>query len=162
MAQIKGLLVVLTLVILANFIVALVVFVLISAEIGVLEQSQTNGKNSAQQSVVGQIESANKLGDDVIKITSGTVYPQTIINIISSSLPEGLKVTDYRLDMVRGTSVDRQQLLTFKKNLEETGKFSSVSIPVSSFEKDKDLEFEASFGFLELAKGTKKQLKLQI
>ena len=168
MAQIKGLLVVLTLVILANFIVALVVFVLISAEIGVLERSQTDGKNSAQQSVVEQIESANKLGDDVIKITSGTVYPQTIINIISSSLPEGLKATDYRLDMeegnilVRGTSVDRQQLLTFKKNLEETGKFSSVSIPVSSFEKDKDLEFEASFGFLELAKGTKKQLKLQI
>jgi len=64
--------------------------------------------------------------------------------------------------LVRGNSSDRQELLTFKQNLEESGKFSKVSIPVSSFEKEKDLEFEANFGYLELSKGKKKQLKLQI
>ncbi|EKD62626.1 MAG: PilM, partial [uncultured bacterium] len=168
LGQIKGLVFVSSLVVLANFVVILIVFVLTTTEVTVLERASRNGESKNAENVIAQIEEANELGDNVVKIASAAIYPQTIINAIKSSTPESLVVTEYKIDMeegnilVRGSSVDRQQLLTFKRSLEEAGKFSKVSIPVSSFEKERDLEFEASFAYLDLAKTNKKQLKLQI
>jgi len=170
MKQLRSLVFASTLAILANFIVVLVVFILITSEINVLERANQNesGLKGKDKGVIKGIEDTNVLTDKVVKINSSITPPQEIINAIYSSAPQGLFVSDYKIDMeegnilVRGNSSDRQELLTFKQNLEESGKFSKVSIPVSSFEKEKDLEFEANFGYLELSKGKKKQLKLQI
>ncbi len=42
---------------------------------------------------------------------------------------------------VEGKSVTREALLTFVKNLQTSGAFSSVDLPISNYAKDKDLDF---------------------
>jgi len=48
---------------------------------------------------------------------------------------------------ISGTSSNRQALITFKQNLEVFSEVSAVNIPISSFEKEIDLEFNMGFHF---------------
>lgn len=62
----------------------------------------------------------------------------------------GIKVTELswlRLDKkpvlsVSGTAQDRQALIAFEERLNSSGKFSSVTLPVSNLAKDKNISFK--------------------
>jgi hypothetical protein len=49
--------------------------------------------------------------------------------------------------VLNGVSVDRTSLINFEKNLEAVPEITQVTIPISSFEKETDLEFQLSFQY---------------
>jgi hypothetical protein len=46
-----------------------------------------------------------------------------------------------------GTALDRVTLITFQNNLNASGHFSEIALPVSNLAQDKDLEFQILFSF---------------
>ncbi|MCH7640647.1 pilus assembly protein PilM [Patescibacteria group bacterium] len=104
--------------------------------------------------VIQQIAEINAVSNRVLKITSSTIAPQIIFNSIAQALPPDVTVARYRIDLdtgeieVIGISATRQALIDFKQALEEVTDFSLVQIPISSFEKEAELQYSARFTYL--------------
>jgi len=127
-----------------------------------LAQSLNSIKNSENpnQSVIErrdaltkEIRAINSTNDKVIKIHDNWVYPQDHINLISNALPEGIVIEEYNLNFetghisLRGTADFREDILAFKRELESSANVSDISIPISSFENDRNLIFDMSFTY---------------
>ena len=75
--------------------------------------------------------------------------PEMIVEPIISALPSGVTVSAISLGetdagikaTVTGTSVTRDELLTFEENLEGVARFSVVDLPVSSLAKDTNINY---------------------
>lgn len=50
---------------------------------------------------------------------------------------------------INGSSATREALLSFVKNLQTSGAFSAVDLPISNYAKDKDLDFSIKLTILE-------------
>lgn len=76
--------------------------------------------------------------------------PYELFLLVLSAQPETVKLTGFswKTDTkgnvlnVEGFAQDRKALLDFEGRLNALGSFSKVSLPVSNFAKDKDIEFE--------------------
>lgn len=107
-----------------------------------------------QAQVIEEINEINAVSASVLKISAQTIAPQTILNLISDAKPTDVSLLRYRIDLdtgaidVIGTAATRQSLIDFKDSLEETTDFSLVQIPLTSFEKESDLQFSATFTYL--------------
>lgn len=128
----------------------------------VLTQQSTSLKSQSQKTAQiaaeakkseAQAIEINNVVNNVLKIKNTYVAPETIINRIFGSTPQGVSIEVYDIDLdkgnitLRGVSSDRQSLVTFKENLEGIEGFSSVNIPISSFEEVSNLPFTISFTY---------------
>jgi len=106
---------------------------------------------------ISQVEEINKISTKVLSVTFSQVYPETIINAISEARPIGVNILRYRISLetgaieLIGNSQTRELLIDFKDNLEENIDFSLVHIPISSFEKESNLDYVADFSYLPIA-----------
>ncbi|KKQ26340.1 MAG: Type IV pilus assembly protein PilM [Microgenomates group bacterium GW2011_GWC1_37_12b] len=95
-----------------------------------------------------QAKEINNLSKKVLDIKAKTFSSTQILNLINSAKPDGVTINSFKVDLEQGTvaivglSTDRQQLVTFRDNLEKVDTFDSPEIPISSYEKEKDLDFE--------------------
>lgn len=125
------------------------------------QQMEVFRKTSALQKIppekaeiINQIKEINQISDKVSKITNISYSPQVILNAIARAQPPGITIIEHRLDLetgkiqIEGVSASRQDIVGFKRALEEQNDFSLVSIPISSFEAEKDFEFGLSFIYL--------------
>jgi len=148
-----------------SLFVTLVVWILFFTTLGVymfmgMEAKSLKGEDVLNQippekaEYIAQIEEINKVSNKVLAITKAQVYPEAIFNSINGALPQGVSILRYRLNMetgvieVIGISSSRQLLIDFKERLEENVDFSLVHIPISSFEKESNLDYVASFSYL--------------
>lgn len=103
---------------------------------------------------IAQVEEINKVSNKVLSITQVQVYPEAIFNSINEAKPQGVSIARYRINLetgaieLIGTSSSRQLLIDFKERLEGMKDFSLVHIPISSFEKESNLDYVASFTYL--------------
>ncbi len=135
-----------------------------------LASNETGGENLIDknvQEVVGQIKSINEIITKVDKILSARVSPNHVIDTINSLKPSGVTISDYNLELdagkisLKGKAASRQDLINFRKALEDHADFSRVSIPVSSLEAETDLEFSLNLVYGQAAtKAPTQKLKL--
>jgi hypothetical protein len=101
-----------------------------------------------------EVKNINDVAERVSKIKSASAFPQKVLNDIGQSRPWGITITQYKLNLdkgkieLKGIASNRQVLLEFKKNLEETPDAVSVEIPISSFEVESNLEFKLAYDYL--------------
>lgn len=111
------------------------------------------------------IKSINEISNKTLEIKKTTVAPQVILNYLFSSIPDGVVINEYDLDLdkgeirVVGTSPDRVTLIQFKENLESKEEIDSVEIPISSFESEADLDFSLSFLYLPISSTLKDKVR---
>jgi Tfp pilus assembly protein PilN len=112
-----------------------------------LQISQTRNKYQNEAKKIN--DTVNK----ILKIKTATVVPEEVLNQIWGQKPPGVNIISYKMDfqkgsmVLNGVSVDRTSLINFEKNLEAVPEITQVTIPISSFEKETDLEFQLSFQY---------------
>lgn len=88
----------------------------------------------------------------ILSPEANTDKPYELFTKIITLKPAGVSLTGFRWKKsdskitisVFGTAKDRQSLLAFQEQLNSSSAFSKATLPVSSFAKDHDLEFELS------------------
>lgn len=151
--QIWGLLMVVTLIMWSATLAATGTFMYISQQEKILakESSSQLSVASQTQGARDQIKAINETADRVLKIDTAFSYPQGIFLGIMESIPSGIVVNSYQVDVESGEvfldcfAPTRTDLLTFKQNLEDRPEFSHIIVPISSFEQENDIDFEISF-----------------
>jgi hypothetical protein len=126
--------------------------------------NDARSQNALKVSVANEREMAikdvnyiNDLSGKVLKLKKLSVTPGEIINQINASSPGGLIINHYKfaLDVGRiefeGVSPNRANLLELKANLEKDENIGEVEIPISSFEKEANLEFKVSYDYLPIS-----------
>jgi len=157
-SQIWGLLFLSTLIILGCLIVTGGAYFYLGGEASKIS-AQIEAKNtSVPPELTSKIEEVNTTSAKVLAISEVFKTPQEVINAILSVKPDEVTIVEYKLDLdtgkinFAGIAATRESLVKFKSGLEENPDFSAISIPISSFEKDIDLEYEVSLIFVPAAK----------
>ena len=92
--------------------------------------------------------------DKVMKILSLSTPPQEAFNAIYKSKPAGVTLSSYRVDLekntisIAGISATRDDLIAFKQEIEKSGVFGKVTLPLAAFEVQNDLNFSLNFTYL--------------
>lgn len=141
-----------TVVITAVLIANVVVYLMINTQIGAFKS--TNGEQSQLSTEVQEeIKAINDATARVAKIEASFFDPQEVINQITTAKPAEVTITDYALDFeegkisIRGSSLTRQGLFSFKQGLEKSDDFGVINIPLSSFEVEQNVPFELNFDY---------------
>lgn len=143
-----------TLIVWFSFMSVVIIYLYFGSRIGISNQNVPDAITEEQAKILERIKDINYLSQKIINIAGNSYSPEKVLNQIYSAKPTGINITDYFADFetgeikVKGKSLTRINLIDFKYKLEENGDFSLVSIPISSFEKDKDFEFEMDFSYL--------------
>lgn len=153
--QIWSLTLIVSLIVWTSFFTTLGTYLFFGQQIAVYESENVLKLIPPEQAkIIEQINEINGVSNDILKITSSTVAPQIIFNAISRAKPSEVSILRYRVDLesgaieIIGTSATRQALIDLKDALEATTDFSLVQIPLSSFEKETDLQYSAKFTYL--------------
>jgi hypothetical protein len=131
-----------------------------------LEKSDSIQAMTLSDALTEEVKQINNTATKVITITSASKLPQELIYDINKAKPNGVRVSEYKFDfdlgsvLISGEANNRQDLVAFKQNLEARKNFSKVSIPVSSLEKETNLDFEATFVYLPVV--SKKPVKIKL
>lgn len=153
--QIWSLTLTVTLFVWISFLVTLVTYLFMVQQINdVSTHNQSRAEISRRrENVARDVAGINQVAEKVNNIREIYIYPQSVLNQINASLPQGVSISQYSLDFdknivsLTGTAVDRQSLVSFRANLENLEEIDSVSIPISSFEAETNLEFSLSFEY---------------
>ncbi len=137
------------------FLFTLASYFLIIQDINTLKFQLSQTKNSQPQrsSLINEITRINSISERILKIKALQKSPQDILSKINKATPQGLVVNSYEIDFekgviqVSGVASDRDVLISFKNNLELNPEFTGVDVPISSFEKEKDIEFNMILTF---------------
>ncbi|KKR30634.1 MAG: Type IV pilus assembly protein PilM [Candidatus Woesebacteria bacterium GW2011_GWA1_39_8] len=151
--QVWGLTLTITLFTWISFLITLGAYLFMVQNINSLKLvSKVNAETTKKrEEAVSNIKTINKISEKILAIKKISVLPQKILNTIDMSKPQGIAISGYNLDLDRGEvsltgiSVDRASLINFKQKLETNTDYTSVTIPISSFEKEINLEFTLSF-----------------
>lgn len=139
-----------------TFLAALGSYLYINQQISDMEAKVASQSHISRQrkEAVGSVERINEAADRVVKVKGVSVKPQEVLNSIEGARPQGVTINEYNLDLdvgkvdATGTASDRQSLVEFKERLEENSNIGSVEIPISSFQREVNLEFQVTFNYL--------------
>jgi hypothetical protein len=161
--QIWSLTLMVTFVVWVCFLMAIGVYLYMAQQINSFEMGEALQARVPPEKakIIAQVKEVNETSAKVLKITKASVLPQKVFNAVTQVKPEGVSLLDYRMDLdtgqvsVSGISSNREVLIEFKQGLEENEDLTSVSVPISSFEVESDLEFEISFVYKPAVSETK-------
>ncbi len=114
-----------------------------------------SGQLSLTQKQSQRIKTINEKTEQVENLIETRDFPQRELVEIIKSAPEKVTLTNLEYDMnsqiirLGGQADQRQDLLDFKKNLQNNELFHSVLIPISSLEKETNLDFSLSLQLTE-------------
>lgn len=138
--------------IIANILIALNLAAVLFAFVYLSAQHSSVLANSSQgttvdQSVIDRVKEVNQLTERLSNIAESELYPQTMINALSSKDQTGITINYYKVDLekgtaeVRGHAVLRNDLINYRNMLQESGMFESVQIPISNLVAEENIEF---------------------
>jgi len=147
-----------------SFLLSLGSYVFLSQEIQRISSGLTSGSKVQEnkKEALENISFTNEMSKKIINIKKISVSPQKIMNLIFKNKPQDVQVQKYDFDFdkgiisVSGISPTSKLLVEFKQNLENEPDFANVSIPISSFEKESNLEFSISLEYEPLTTKIKK------
>ena len=152
----------------STFLFVFMVFIFLSLQAQALEEGDALAKNQELNNAVSRVNEVNLLAENVIKFESSIVYPQSIINPLSASRPEGVSISYYKVNyetgeiILRGVAATRTSLLDFKNSLESLEKITSVSLPISILVQESDINYEIRAVYGDFVRSQKAAPKLQI
>ncbi|MBU0570008.1 pilus assembly protein PilM [Patescibacteria group bacterium] len=156
-----------TLFIWVSFLITLGAYLFMTQQITDQQAINSSESKVAQQrsGAIAEVKNINDIAERVIQIKGASVLPQTVFNEINQAKPLGVSLTRYKLDLdggkieLKGRAENRQVLLEFKKNLENSDNIASVEIPISNFEIETDLEFTLMYNYLPAVSAKSKTIK---
>ncbi len=168
--QMWGLTLTITLFVWISFFVTLGSYLFMTQSINDLKNSGQEKRKTLTGIVnpIEEIEAINSISSKVLKIKKATVLPQTILNNVFSAIPAEVSITNYELDLdkgqvrLEGKADKRMTLIQFKSNLEEITDLGEVEIPISSFEKETDLDFSLTFLYLPISSSVREKTIKQV
>jgi len=116
------------------------------------ETQATSGVGTVD--VLSQVQEVNDTSEMVVKVGSKVFQPQVVMNTITKLRPAGISIDYYDINFetaeinIRGKANSRLILIDFKKKLEESEEFSDVDLPLSSLEKENNIDFDISFIYI--------------
>lgn len=116
--------------------------------------ADVNGAAKNKEFAVITFQEANSVTTRVLSIKKATTSSVELLSIVDQARPKGVSIKEYKLNFdkgqfeLKGVALDRLSLIEFRQNLEKNEKITSVQIPLSSFEVDKNLEFDISFSYM--------------
>jgi hypothetical protein len=152
----------------STFLFVFMVFIFLSLQAQALEEGDALAKNQELNNAVSRVNEVNLLAENVIKFESSIVYPQSIINPLSASRPEGVSISYYKVNyetgeiILRGVAATRMSLLDFKNSLESLEKITSVSLPISILVQEADINYEIRAIYGDFVRSQQAAPKLQI
>ncbi len=151
-----------------TFFSSIIVFSTIAGQKYIAEKSlEERQKSALSADIVTQITTINKLSQMTVKISSSIFYPQDVINKITNLKPNDVSILSYDINMetgivlLEGISGSRSSLAKFRDDLENDANISLVRIPVSSFEKVTNLDFQMNFLYLTNSASNSGAIKLK-
>lgn len=153
--QVWGVTLTITLFIWSSFLLVLTMFLFLNQQYS-SDLAKGNEQGSILQQrkqTVQQVNQINSTVDKVEEIRSAFVDPKSVLNDIFASSNENLVIQNYVLDLdkgsvrLEGVSSDRSNLIEFKQALEGLDEVDKVTIPISNFEVDENLEFTADINY---------------
>lgn len=129
-------------------------YVLIDAQSKTLEDATARFReqNEVLTSLDDEVRTAMLL-TKVIALNYDEVTPTKIIETIQHATPPGVAFESFQLEQkgeiitsvqVRGVAKTRETLIALKTNLEKTGLFENVTIPIGDLARDSNLSFALS------------------
>lgn len=139
-----------TLFIWISFMSALVMFFILTRNISVAEEkiASLSVSNSGRQEYLTYAKEINDISKKIKSIKDKSFPATMILNQIDEVRPSGVIVNNYKVDLetgvisIVGISDNRSSLVNFRDSLEKLDRFESPEIPVSSYEKETELDFE--------------------
>lgn len=165
-SQIWGLLTLSTLVMLGCLVFTGGTYFYLRSQVKVFARQIESGAQGAPKELTGKVEEINKTANTILAISEVAKTPQEVMNAILKVKPAEVSVVDYKLDLdtgkisFGGVAATREALVKFKDGLEENKDFGAVSIPISSFEAEVNLDYQISFTFLPASKKVGKTPKI--
>lgn len=155
--RIWSLLIFATLTIIISLLSVVAVFIMLLTQKNALskETAVNEGLSTEAQK---EIQKINSLSEKTVKLTEKDTQPQTIVNLVSKSLTEGVVIDKYIIDLeegaviISGIASTRQNLVDFKKKMDNLDEFGPINIPLSSLLLEQNLIFELNFVYLPLSK----------
>lgn len=154
-SQIWSLTLIVTLIVWICFFTSLGAYMFLGQQVNAYKNNDLLRRISPEKAqTISQIEEINIVSKKTLDIIKVSYSPQTVINAISEARLDGVTINKYNIDLEAGNIVligraaTRQTLIDFKKALEEYKDFSLVQMPITSFEKEADLEFSMTFKYL--------------
>ena len=118
------------------------------------EANLTSQVAQQRQKALTDVKFINKISKTTLAIKSVSTLPQEIFNAVYRAKPLGVEVEAWQVDMdkgavsLNGVANDRSSLISFKENLEKNPAIGYIRIPISSFEKDVNLDYQVQFNYL--------------
>ncbi len=141
---------------------AVSLFFLSNQTADIKKQHQNQASVTSERTALDQkISDINTVTAQVLKVKEVSHLPEEVLNIVFIAKPPGVLLSRYEMDLdkgtvaVRGIASDRQSLIDFKQNLEKSEDIDKVEIPISSFETEIDVEFQAAFSYLPITTKSK-------
>ena len=154
-SQIWSLTLIVTLIVWICFFTSLGAYIFLGQQVNAYKNNDLLRRISPEKAqTISQIEEINIVSKKTLDIIKVSYSPQTVINAISEARLDGVTINKYNIDLEAGNIVligraaTRQTLIDFKRALEEYKDFSLVQMPITSFEKEADLEFSMTFKYL--------------
>lgn len=151
--QLWGLLSTVSVLVFGTLIATIGVYFFFTQQIASFTQTTAKSKTSESTQVVKQVADINSLSSKTLKIQQAQLPPQELINLIIGSKPTGITITGYKMKLdvgaveVIGVAANLQDVINFKSALEANEHIDSVSIPISNFEGETDIDFDLSFSY---------------
>ena len=153
-SQIWGLLSLSTLVILGCLIVTAGTYFYLGREAERIAGENKTKVTTVPEELTAKISEINETSARILAVSEVSQTPQEVINSILAVKPPEVTIKEYKLDLdngkifFKGVSPTREALVKFKEGLEGNPEFASISIPISSFEAEIDLEYEVNLIFV--------------
>ncbi len=131
-----------------------------------LEESEKQFSQSETQELQDKIESANKSFSGLNSFYDKKVYFSKLLEKIAVIFPENFYLTNFSIMLdvkekkeenvvvettrtirasLSGFAPTREELLTFKENLEKDGSFENISFPISNWASKENINFYVTF-----------------
>jgi Tfp pilus assembly protein PilN len=123
-----------------------------------VERSKALFERSELKNLQEKIDAFNSILKQLDAFYRSQTNFSDIIEEVARTLPQGIYFTNFSASLktpdkgspyiavaFSGFSANREDLFNFKKNLEQTGKFSEIDFPASNWIKPTDSDFSVSF-----------------
>lgn len=111
------------------------------------EIAQQSDVTALRQKAKSDVEKINTTSSKILAIQDRTISVLEVLNNISIARPPGITLSEIKMTVEEGAiravgfSESRLSLIEYKQKLEENPNIESVTIPLSSFEQERDIKF---------------------
>lgn len=151
----------------ATFLTTFMAFSFLSLEADNLNSSVNKVQAEELNRAATEVKNANLLADTVIAYKKNYIYPHKIINLLASSVVDGVTPKYYKVNyengeiIVQGNAATRSALLAYRESLEKHEEFGEVSLPINNLVPNENIDFEIRFTYKDLVPKARTKVKLQ-